>query len=193
MKRDQTIQAHLLWSGLEYQSMEFCKVANIDTGSEISSTIFGVYNGRIWRVSYMIMTSKNWETTSLELHCRSRGAADHFKLERKENGNWIANGKYDPAFDECIDIDISLTPFTNTLPINRLQLKTGQESEIKVIYFDLLNHNIKVRQQKYRRVSQSTYHFENIPNDFECDIKVDDSGYVIEYPPFFTRTAINIF
>jgi len=173
--------------------MEFCRVANIDTGSEISSTIFGVYDGRIWRVSYIIITNNNWETISLELHCRSRGASDHYKFERKEDGKWIANGKYVADFNGCVDIDISLTPFTNTLPINRLQLKPGQESRIKVLYFDLLTHRVNVVEQKYQRIFESVYHFENVPKDFESDITVDESGYVIEYPSLFTRTAINIF
>src|SRR5690242_1190277 len=115
MKTDRTIQAHILWSGIEHQSMEFCRVASIDTGSEITSTIFGTYNGKIWRVSYIIIANKKWETISLELHCRSRGEAGHFKFERKENDQWFKNGDHEPAFDGCIDVDISLTPLTNAL------------------------------------------------------------------------------
>jgi hypothetical protein len=47
--------------------------------------------------------------------------------------------------------------------------------------------------QKYTRLSKDTYHYENIPNDFEAEIKVDENGFVIDYPQLFNRTAKNNF
>ena len=94
-----------------------------------------------------------------------------------------------PAFKGCIDIDISLTPLTNSLPINRLQLKQNEAQEIKVIYFDLLAQQIKPATQKYTRLKDLSYRYENVPNDFEAVIQVDASGFVADYPTLFMRTA----
>jgi hypothetical protein len=36
----------------------------------------------------------------------------------------------------CENVDVSETPFTNTLPIRRLGLTSGESAEIRVAYFD---------------------------------------------------------
>lgn len=110
-----------------------------------------------------------------------------FKGDSK--GNWIVNGKGDKNFDGCIDIDIPLTPLTNTLPINRLNISPDQEQQIRVIYCDLLQGKFTAVNQKYIRRSDSIYHYQNVPNDFEAEIEVDAHGLVIDYPQLFVRTA----
>ena len=49
-------------------------------------------------------------------------------LESDGEGHWQENGKDRPDLHGCIDIDIQATPFTNTLPIRRLGLKTGEST-----------------------------------------------------------------
>jgi hypothetical protein len=53
----------------------------------------------------------------------------------------------------------------------------------------MLNNKISPVKQKYVRLSPSVYHYENIPNDFETDIQVDESNFVVDYPQLFVRTA----
>jgi hypothetical protein len=90
-------------------------------------------------------------------------------------------------------VDIPLTPFTNTLPINRLNLNQGQAQETHVIYCDLLEHQIKPVRQKYTCLSGTEYHYENVPNDYEVIIQVDESGLVVDYPSLFVRkTALKL-
>lgn len=84
----------------------------------------------------------------------------------------MMNGKQADQFKGCIDIDIPLTPFTNTLPINRLKLDQDEEHQIQVIYLDLLEQQVISVKQKYIRLSKTEYHYENIPNDFEAKIKL---------------------
>ena len=110
-----------------------------------------------------------------------------FQNDKKET--WLYNGQVLPLLNGCIDVDLPLTPFTNTLPINRLRLPIGQEQLIKVIYLDLLNNSIKPVMQKYTRLSKFEYKYENVPNDFEAIIRVDESGFVIDYPGLFERIA----
>jgi hypothetical protein len=99
------------------------------------------------------------------------------------------DGKKADQFSGCTDVDIPLTPFTNTLPINRLKLAEGEEHQIKVIYLDLLEQQISPVKQKYIRLSKTEYHYENVPNDFEAKIDVDELGFVVNYPSLFVRTA----
>lgn len=183
------MQTNILWTGREYYSLENCLVNTRDTGMEVTSTIIGLYEKKIYKAEYHIQTNNNGETIFAQISCHHNDHIQSIKLEGDGKGNWLQDGKPAPQFDQCIDIDIPLTPFTNTLPINRLQLSEKEEQQIRVIYIDLLQQQITAVKQKYIRLSANTYHYENIPNDFEADIQVDDHGLVIDYPQLFVRTA----
>ena len=183
------MQMNLLWTGREYDSLENCLVSSAKTGSEINSVIIGHYEDKIYRVEYQVITNENWETLSFEIKSQHSNKREHLLFKSDAKGNWTTNGKSADHFKGCIDIDIPLTPFTNSLPINRLRLAQKEEKQIQVIYLDLLNNEIKPARQKYTRLSSTEYHYENVPNDFEATIRVDELGLVVDYPRLFTRKA----
>jgi uncharacterized protein len=180
------MQTNILWSGIEYYSLENC-IVDSDDGVIVNSTIIGYYNEQIYRVEYLIKLNELWETYYCFVKSQFNNEIKKFEFEKDQN-RWSLNGKYFDSFDGCTDVDIPLTPFTNSLPINRLKLQLDQEEDIDVIYIDILEDSIKHIKQKYRRISSGVYKYENIPNDFEAEIKVDDEGFVIDYPQLFKRT-----
>jgi uncharacterized protein len=185
------MQTNLLWRGREYYSLENCLVDGTPGGFIIKSTIVGYYEEKIYRVEYTIQTNKAWQTLSVEIDSRHDNHIQHFNFKGDGHGNWSENGKTLEKFAGCIEVDIPLTPFTNTLPINRLKLTKGQTQEIKVIYFDILAKQITAVRQKYTCISPTSYHYENIPNDFEATIEVDELGLVVDYPELFIRKAVS--
>lgn len=184
------MQTNILWTGREYHSLENCLVTVNDSGAEISSSIVGSYENKIYKVDYNIRTNRQWETVFFELKGRHSDQEQNLQFQGDGKGGWLREGRRVKEFDDCIDIDIPLTPFTNTLPINRLKLSPTQAQEIKVIYFDILAGEIKSVRQKYTCLSSTAYHYENVPNDFEATIQVDKQGLVVDYPSLFVRTAI---
>jgi hypothetical protein len=184
------MRTNILWTGREYYSLENCLVKTSTNGAEIESVIVGLYQEKIYRASYYIATDRLWQTTTLEIHFRHQGTCQELKLKSIGDGKWQLNGQPDSRLDGCTDVDIAITPFTNTLPIRRLALPQGDIREVNVVYFALLGNDIRAVRQKYIRLSSDTYHYENIPNDFEADIKVDEHGLVVDYPLLFIRTAI---
>lgn len=184
------MQFNILWTGREYYSLENCLVEISSSGVDINSVIVGKYEGRIYRVDYNIKTNPGWETQYVQITSRHSNREQYLRLHSDGAGNWIADGQRIGRFDGCIDVDIAVTPFTNTLPINRLRLNTNETKHIRVIYFDLLQQQVRPMEQFYRRITEDKYHYTNIPNDFEADITVDDNGLVVDYPSLFTRTDI---
>jgi uncharacterized protein len=184
-----TMQTNLLWTGREYHSMENCLVNTGDAGSEIKSVIVGTYEGIIYKVEYTIRTNRDWMTLFCEVNSQHSDRIEHILLESDGKGNWLMHGKEVKQFKGCMDVDIPLTPFTNTLPINRLGLEPGAGQQIGVIYIDILGGQIRAVNQKYLRRSDKIYHYENVPNDFEANIEVDDLGLVVDYPALFVRSA----
>jgi hypothetical protein len=184
------MQKNILWTGIEYHSLENCILTVTDKGSEINSTIIGTYANELYKVEYRIRTNRYWETTFFEIKSQLYNIIETISFRNEGKGNWYVNGQLDEKFNGCIDIDISLTPFTNTLAINRLKLSENEDAQIKVLYLDVLGRKILPVQQKYTRLSQTHYKYENVPNDFESTISVDDLGLVVKYPGLFKRTYI---
>ena len=184
------MQFNILWTGREYYSLENCLVDVTPSGADINSVIVGKYEGRIYRVEYHIKTNPDWETQFVQVTSRHSNREQKFRLHKFGEDRWIAEGQAVNEFTGCMDVDIVVTPFTNTLPINRLKLGVNESQEVRVIYFDLLKQQLRPVQQLYTRIGDLKYHYENIPNDFEADITIDENGFVVDYPSLFERTEI---
>ena len=71
--------------------------------------------------------------------------------------------------------------------INRLTPAKNKEGKLNVLYIDVLEEIEKAVNQKYRRLSNNKYKYENIPGDFEAVILADQEGFIIDYPGLFKR------
>jgi hypothetical protein len=107
-------------------------------------------------------------------------------------GHWKrASGEPLPELDGCIDVDISATPFTNTLPIRRLGLKPGESEELTVVYVRVPELLIGPERQCYgcleAQADGGLYRFEALPSGFIADLPVDAGGLMLDYPGLFRR------
>lgn len=183
------MQLNLLWTGRAHHSLENCLVTLTETGTEVNSVIIGGYQDKIYRVAYRIKTNQNWETVFFEVLSQHSDKTERICFESDGKGHWMADGQPAEQFRGCMEVDISLTPFTNSLPINRLRLAPQEVQQVQVIYLDILEGQIKPARQQYTRLSEYAYHYGNVPNNFEADITVDEFGMVTDYPALFVRTA----
>ncbi len=184
------MQKNILWTGIKYNSQENCILINTDKGSEVNSSIIGISANLFYKIEYRISINQYWETVYFEIKSQLYNTVELIDFRKEGKDCWYVNGQPDEKFNGCIDIDISLTPFTNTLPINRLKLSEKEDEQIKVLYIDVLGRKIMPVIQKYTKLSSTEYKYENVPNDFESFISVDDLGLVVKYPGLFERTYI---
>jgi len=97
-------------------------------------------------------------------------------------------GQHLTEFDGVELVDISISPFTNTLPIKRLQFEGERPQRIDIIYFDENKFSLRQVQQIYSQVDEQTYLYQDISlPDFESEITVDEEGLVIDFPEVFRR------
>lgn len=182
------IQATILWTGIAYHSLENCVLGYNEEGIDVNAVIVGEHDDETYRVDYSIKCNRNWECIFFEVKTQLAEKKAAFVYHGDGRGNWTKNGMPVNEFKGCIDIDISLTPFTNSLPINRIQWELNKPQQIKILFFDIFNQGLIPVQQRYTKLSKTEYKFENVPNDFEAIITVDDSGIVINYPELFVRS-----
>lgn len=102
-------------------------------------------------------------------------------LEHDGAGTWRDR----PELDGCLEVDISITPMTNTLPINRLGLGVGESAEIRAVYVELPQLEVSVMPQRYTRLAERLYRYQS--EGFQADLTVDEHNIVVDYPNLWRR------
>ncbi|RKE57396.1 putative glycolipid-binding domain-containing protein [Sphingobacterium detergens] len=180
----------VLWQGVAFHSLEYFNIQENNDHYVVVSKIIGSYRKKIYSVSYQLMINKQWEVEEFLIDSEVNMTKNTL-TGKKTTTNWEINHFDNPDFMGFQYIDISLTPFTNTLPINNLQLKIGNSKEIDIIYIDLINNDITPVRQRYTRTDLHEYLYENIVSDFTARIQVDENGLVLNYPGLFKKIAGN--
>lgn len=91
-------------------------------------------------------------------------------------------------FDGVELVDISISPFTNTLPINQLHFEGERPQKVDIIYFDENKFSLRRLQQVYSQIDERTYLYQDIElPDFVSNIIVDNDGLVVDFPGLFRR------
>jgi hypothetical protein len=135
---------------------------------------------------YTITGDVSWRVRKVEIELSRK--EEKLRLESDGLGRWSNESGAVPDLDGAIDIDISVTPFTNTLPIRRLGLDAGQSAEISVVYITVPDLNISLDNQRYTCViPDKLYRFESLDSGFVREIETDEYGLVLLYPGLFKR------
>lgn len=187
LQQTATMNHTLHWTGILYPSQEDCVITTTAEGTTVQGIIAGRDEGQSFEVQYHIRINAVWAATSFEIKSQVGERALTLVYESDGNGHWWSDGEPVPQLDGCIDIDISVTPFTNTLPINRLQWEQNMPQLIRVVYINILDGTVRPLQQRYTQLSPKEYRYENMPSGFEAVISVDDDGLVVHYPGLFKR------
>jgi uncharacterized protein len=142
--------------------------------------------GSVYAMRYRIRCDPSWHVR--ELGISLVGDARRFELVSDGAGAWRNDaGVPIPELTGALDVDLPVTPFTNTLPIRRLGLAVGTSAEITVAYVGFPDLAVTTEPQRYTRVAEHCYRFESLDGDFVRDIEVDEHGLVVTYPGLFRR------
>ena len=127
-----------------------------------------------------------WRVRCAEITLVGRKQA--FRLTADGEGNWFdAAGEPLPELLGAIDIDLSASPFTNTLPIRRCNLALGESVDIATAYVAFPELTLTADPQRYTRIGEQRYRYESRDTDFTREIDVDEAGLVVNYPGLFRR------
>jgi len=74
----------------------------------------------------------------------------------------------------------------NLLPIRRLNLKVGQESEVRAAWLRFPRLELLPLVQRLRRVGENRYFYAS-DSGFSTESDVNADGFVVNYPPLWTE------
>lgn len=175
------------WATEKGGGLEHVELETGDAGVTAEGVLIGPAGGRLFACSYLLHCDADWRLRSLDVHVAGRGRVC---LRADGAGNWTdAAGAPLPALQGCTDVDLSGSPFTNTLPIRRLGDALQARQEIRVAYVDLPKLDVQPVAQAYTRVAPDRVRFESLSRPFTADLDVDGEGLVLRYEGLFTRVA----
>lgn len=170
----------LIWRGVEVDSLERARVSQ---GADVQ--VESVIDSARGRYSYELRCAADWTFRSLHLEALAGHRA--LDLERSADGLWTLDGVERADLAEAVDLDLAISPLTNTLPIRRLDLGIDDEADIVAAYVSFPDLEILPDPQRYTRLDEDVYVYESLDSDFEAELTVDAAGFVLEYPGLFER------
>lgn len=185
-----SMQRSLRWSTEQGNGLEFCALrctpqGLIAEGVTIGPAIASLAGSAPFGCSYAVHCDQRWHVRQVEV--KVAGGA-HLLLHADGEGFWRgADGAPLPALDGCIDVDLTCTPFTNTLPIRRLGEALRERQEIRVAHIVLPDEGVIRSRQAYTALGGGRYRFESLSDRFQADIETDADGLVVRYPGLFRR------
>lgn len=163
----------------EIAAAELCTLGLRDTGLSLVGTVVGAEAGAPLRVEYRVLADQAGLTTAVHVRDLRGFQQRTLTLERNAKGTWSVDGKIARKLKGCTDVDLGISPSTNTLPIRRLRLAVGAAATIKAAWVRFPELTVALASQTYTRLDPDTYHYASGP--FEADLTVDEDGLVMNY------------
>ena len=179
------------WSAWDGAGLEHCELSREGGAIRLDGVVIGSDDGARFAARYHVLTDTAKRTRSVDL--RFVGGPP-LQLEADGRGAWTerASGARIEALDGCLDVDIAVTPATNTLAIARLGLAPGESAQTLAAYLPAPSpRDAPVRpasaRQLYTCLTPSLYRYESLTTGFTAEIAIDDHGLVLDYPDTFRR------
>ena len=172
----------ILWRGLVLPGHESCRLFSGDSHWHLDGTAVFSYEGHPCRLDYQILCDEHWQTLSANVKGWVGNNTVHVRIGTDTAGSWWLNEVEQPDVEGCTDIDLNFSPSTNLLPIRRLPLAIGEAADVKAAWLRFPSFTLEPFPQQYRRLDETTYRYESSGGRFAANLKVNRSGFVLDYP-----------
>ena len=185
------MERNIVWSRLDEPGMEHLHLLEEQHGFTANGLILAVKENIPYRIRYTIHCDISWHVREVRVEILDSHVPQiHLKTDGK--GHWKSGTEERmTALDGCIDVDISATPFTNTVAIQRLGLAVGEVAEITVAYINMPTMQVTVVKQRYTYIESNDdgehYQYAGYPSGYQAELVVDRDKLVIAYPDLFMR------
>ncbi|WP_186419642.1 putative glycolipid-binding domain-containing protein [Bosea sp. CS1GBMeth4] len=172
------------WRALEGGGLEHLTLRAEADGVRADAVLIGERDGTRYGATYQIDCGPDFAVRAFLI-----ATTDGRRLAMSRRGGIWLDGErgHVHAFDACLDIDLSATPFTNTLPIRRCAWEPGQRRSFTMLFVPFDSFEPVVTEQVYTCLAPRLFRFETADGSFTAELPVDEDGLVLDYPTLFQR------
>lgn len=175
----------ILWHGPHDDSTEFCELTPTDEGWSLTGIVLLPANDQPSRCEYEVHVNRAWVVRSVEILQTVGSSRRHLHLTT-DGSIWSVDGRHDPALDGCTDVDLRVTPATNTIPIRRRGIGIGSQFTTRAAWVGYPDLAVVPSEQHYQRLSQTAFRYSS--GAFTADLDVDGDGLVRRYGEEYWRS-----
>jgi hypothetical protein len=179
----------VVWKSLLINGTEYCALWHTAEGWLLKGTVVGVLKDqRPIVANYEIHCDDNWLTERVRVERSIGKDTKTLSLSVERRGLWSSSRQELPELQGCLDVDLAVTPATNTLPIRRLDLGIGRSESVIAAWVKFPELTVQPLSQRYTRLTKNTYAYES-DTGFSAEISIDDLGLVTTYSSGWERIA----
>lgn len=175
------------WRPVEGEGLEHLGVRATGSSIHVESVLIGGEAGQACGIHYRIECDADWCVRAFSIASTS---GERLEMLSDGKGHWrLADGTPQPQYDGCFDVDFTGTPFTNTLPIRRLNLTPSDGiTRLHVLYVLFATFQPLADTQFYTCLDAGRrYRYQAAERPFVAELPVDSDGFVVDYPGLFER------
>src|SRR5215510_4241532 len=179
----------VLWRSVDGNSMDHVGLWRTAKGYLLKGVVVGMLeDSQPILAKYEVYCDDHWRTERVEVERQIGKDSRHSSLAVEGPGLWRDHTGSLLSLSECIDVDLEITPATNTLPIRRMKLEIGDSRQVTAAWVRTRDLSVQPLSQVYTRIDDRRYRYES-STGFSAEITVDDLGLVVTYPDGWERVT----
>ncbi len=175
---NEVVSRSIAWRGLKFTSLEHFTLKYAHPGWQFAGTVVTDYRGQFFSVSYRILSDASFRALNANVERSMGGETEKLDISH-EGTKWRINGKIRPDLEGCTDLDLEISPSTNTLPIRRSSLSVGEKIDVAAVWVRFPSLDLQRVEQSYERAAEYLYIYRS--SNFEAEISVDESSITKKY------------
>jgi uncharacterized protein len=193
----------VLWQRIDSTGSEWCMLEREPEGWRFRGIVLTEVASVPVLMQYAVALASDWSTRAVEIAMRSGAETEPrtLKLTITPDHHWQIGREpsLDPSMPQddlvalhgLVDVDLGITPATNTLPIRRLEPAIGEAVAVTAAWVRFPELTIEPLPQRYIRLAERRYRYESGGGAFVAEIEVDDLGLVTRYEGGWQRIAVS--
>jgi hypothetical protein len=180
----------ILWRRLDLPGFESSQLISNPSSWVLKGGAVFLAENAPCRLTYRIECDEDWRTREVTVEGWLGNEVIDLRLKHDGLGNWLLNEKECPQVEGCLDVDLNFSPSTNLLPIRRLKLEPGREAEARAAWLRFPEFTLERLDQVYLRNGINSYRYGSADGEFQPELEVNSTGFVIRYADAWVAEAI---
>jgi uncharacterized protein len=190
----------VLWRRLDVAGLEYAMLQASVHGWLLQGDAITPIGGLPARMVYQIRVTPDWHTHRVAVDLLVGAKRHRLHIVHHARRGWRTRPDNQPVahIANCIDVDLGISPVTNTIAVNRLALEVGQSADIVTAWvrFPASVHDaltIAPKAQRYTRVEKHRYEYQSGVSheelSYRATLDVDDAGLITYYEGGWVRQS----
>lgn len=169
------------WRRVDQAGLEVARIDIEKHGVTVASTLVDA-GETPFSLRYIWTLTPQWRTRALRIE-HMNGDDRWLTIERASDSSWRLDNKPAPQLDGCDELDLSATPFCNSLAMRRL----GRDGALMAAYINGADMSVTPSRQRYEKISDRHWrHYDlGVAAGFSANLHLDGDGLVKTYEGLF--------